>query len=188
METASFFLVDPQIPVDFKIRKSLTGHGLTVHDAQGSLAYRICAPRRLRCSSSSAPNPRLTKTLFDAAGNPLISVVYHNDEWHGFRGNSQELKDLIFTVRKILYSPFETELHVFLSSTNIGDQKPCFRLKGNPFRRACTIISGNSTVAQTSLLYKLRKIIYSRHKFRLTVYPGNDCVLVIAMLMAFFWK
>ncbi|RWW78915.1 hypothetical protein BHE74_00012821, partial [Ensete ventricosum] len=73
-----FFPVDPQIPVDFKIRKSLTGHGLTVHDAQGSLAYRICPPRRLRCSSSPVPNPRLTKTLFDAAGNPLISVVYHN--------------------------------------------------------------------------------------------------------------
>ncbi|RWW32723.1 hypothetical protein GW17_00002586 [Ensete ventricosum] len=78
METAPFFPVDPQIPVDFKIRKSLTGHGLTVHDAQGSLAYRICPPRRLRCSSSPVPNPRLTKTLFDAAGNPLISVVYHN--------------------------------------------------------------------------------------------------------------
>ncbi|WOK93681.1 hypothetical protein Cni_G02381 [Canna indica] len=185
MEEASCYPVAGQIPVDFKLRKSLTGNGLTVHDSQGRLAFRIGAPPLNGSSSSSS---RHIKTLFDAAGNPLITVVHHNDEWQGFKGNSQESKDLIFIVKKILYTPFETELHVFLPSANLCCQILSFRLKGNPFRRACTIIQGNSIVAQTSLMYKLRKIIYSRHKFRLTVYPGNDCVLVLAMLMTFFWR
>lgn len=57
------------IPIDYMLRKSLIGHGLTVHDAQDNVAFRI-GP-----SSSSA---RITKTLFDSVGNPLVTVLYHN--------------------------------------------------------------------------------------------------------------
>ncbi|XP_008782602.2 protein LURP-one-related 7 [Phoenix dactylifera] len=171
-----------QIPVDFTITKAplgLTGAGdLTVYDANGNFVFRI-----KRCSNS---HPRRIKTLFDAMGNPLITVVHHNDGWQAFRGDNYERNDLIFTVEKTLYSPIKTELEVFLSGRNQGDLKPSFRLKGNPFRRSCTIFNGNSIFAQTSLFYKLRKVIYSRRKFRLTVYPGNDPVLVMAMLVVFF--
>lgn len=58
-----------QIPIDYMLRKSLIGHGLTVHDAQGNVVFRI-GP-----SSSSA---RRTKILFDSVGNPLVTVLYHN--------------------------------------------------------------------------------------------------------------
>ncbi|KAG6538285.1 hypothetical protein ZIOFF_003399 [Zingiber officinale] len=133
-----------QIPIDYILHKSLIGHGLTVHDAQGNVVFRI-GP-----SSSSA---RRTKILFDSVGNPLVTVLYLNDEWRCFRGNSQELEDLIFTVHKILYSPSNTELDVLLSSANSLDQKTGFRLKGNPFRRACTIIQGDSIVAQVILCF-----------------------------------
>ncbi|XP_010921082.1 protein LURP-one-related 7 [Elaeis guineensis] len=173
-----------QIPVDFMITKAplgLTGAGdLTVYDANGNLVFRI-----KRCSR---PSPHRIKTLFDAMGNPLITVVHHNDGWQAFRGNNYEWKDLIFTVEKTLYSPFKTELEVVLLGRNQGDLKPSFRLKGNPFRRSCTIFTGDSIFAQTSLCYKLQKVIYSRRKFRLTVYPRNDPVLVMAMLVAFFWR
>jgi hypothetical protein len=39
---------------------------------------------------------------------------------------------------------------------------------------------------QTNLLYKLKKTIYSRRKFRVTIYPGHDNILVMAMIMTFF--
>lgn len=58
-----------QIPIDYLLRKSLIGHSLTVHDAQGNVAFRIDH------SSSSA---RRTKILFDSVGNPLVTVLYRN--------------------------------------------------------------------------------------------------------------
>lgn len=39
---------------------------------------------------------------------------------------------------------------------------------------------------QASPNFKLGKVIYSRHKFRLTVYPGIDHALVAAILVIFF--
>ncbi|KAG1338993.1 putative ras-related protein Rab-21 [Cocos nucifera] len=142
--TASISTSTWQIPVDFMITKAplgLTGAGdLTVYDANGNLVFRI-----KRCSSSS---PRRIKTLFDAEGNPLITVVHHNDGWQAFRGNNHEWKDLIFTMQKTLYSPFKTELEVVLPGRNQGDLKPSFRLKGNPFWRSCTIFRGDSIFAQ----------------------------------------
>jgi len=44
----------------------------------------------------------------------------------------------------------------------------------------------NCFFVQTNLLYKLKKTIYSRRKFRVTIYPGNDNILVMAMIMTFF--
>ncbi|XP_020085853.1 protein LURP-one-related 7 isoform X2 [Ananas comosus] len=107
-------------------------------------------------------------------------------EWRAFKGDSLELKDTIFTVRNASASASKVELDVYLRDENIEDPKPSFRLKGNPFRRSCTIVRENTIVAQACLLYKLRKFVYWRHKFRLTVYPGNDHILVIAMLVTFF--
>jgi len=56
----------------------------------------------------------------------------------------------VFTVKKIYDRQFKLELEVFLSGTDITDQIPSFRLKGNPFRRSCTIFSGDSIVAQVT--------------------------------------
>ena len=44
----------------------------------------------------------------------------------------------------------------------------------------------NCFFVQTNLLYKLKKTIYSRRKFRVTIYPVNDNILVMAMIMTFF--
>ncbi|KAG0517603.1 hypothetical protein BDA96_09G103700 [Sorghum bicolor] len=81
------------------------------------------------------------------------------------------------------------EVHVFISPrSTVEDSKPSYRLIGSTYRRACTIIKGDSIVAQTNLLYKLKKTIYSRRKFRVTIYPANDNILVMAMIVTFFVK
>lgn len=41
-------------------------------------------------------------------------------------------------------------------------------------------------LTQTNALYKLGKIVVGRHKFRLTIYPGSDQILIIALLVVFF--
>nr|CAD1828862.1 unnamed protein product [Ananas comosus var. bracteatus] len=177
------------IPVDYEITKSplapLTGPDLTVHDASGNVVYKIDGGCCAASPSSSCGRSR-TKSLCDAAGSPLVSFLLRNGEWQVFKGGSLELKDTIFTVRKASASASKVELDVYLRDGNIEDPKPSFRLKGNPFRRSCTIVRENTIVAQACLLYKLRKFVYWRHKFRLTVYPGNDHILVLAMLVTFF--
>ncbi|KAJ0979267.1 hypothetical protein J5N97_014741 [Dioscorea zingiberensis] len=176
---ASLLMSTWKIPVDYKVYKGRLWGDLTVYDAYGNLVYRVSG----RSSSSS---PRCIKTLFDAAGTPLISVANLDTGWQGFRGNSWDSKDLVFTVQKAVYSTFKTEIIIFVAGGSVGDPRWTYRLIGSPFRRSCTIYRENSIVAQTNLLYKLRKVIYSRHKFRVTVYPEVDHVLVMAMLVIFF--
>jgi hypothetical protein len=150
-----------------------------------------------------------------------------------------EQRDIIFTAKVISASLSQKEVHIFIPPlSNCEDPKPSYRLLGSTFRRACTIIKGNSIVAQvlvtvlakfnndifwvlcsdfilyvqllldlvfknvlfyqaittfvncffvqTNLLYKLKKVFYSRRKFRVTIYPGNDHIFVMAMIMTFF--
>ncbi|KAF3330442.1 protein LURP-one-related 7 [Carex littledalei] len=175
-----------EIPVDYKITKSpfpFSPRHLTVCDSGGSLAYRV-----IDGGSSSTSAGRRVMTLFDASGATLITVVHEEDEWKAFRGHANEFKDLIFTTRNLSDSRFKTVIDVFLLERNLEDSKPSFRLTGNPFSRSCTITKEDTVVAQTYLLYKLNKRIYSRRKFRLTLYPRNDHVLVLAMLITFFGK
>lgn len=180
-----------QIPTDLKIYRGklvFNRSDMTVRDAYGNSLYRVSARYFSRSSSSSSffPSSRRVRTLSDSDGNPLLSAVHSNNGWQCFRGNSWEREDLVFTVKSLSDSQFGAELNVFLSGKELEDQIPNFRLKGSPFKRSCTIYSGDSIVAQTNPLYKLGKVIYSRHKFRLTVYPGVDHALVIAMLVTFF--
>jgi hypothetical protein len=42
-----------------------------------------------------------------------------------------------------------------------------------------------SLFVQANLPYKLNKPVYSRRKFRVTIYPGNDNILIMAMIMTF---
>ncbi|KAK8914380.1 Protein LURP-one-related 7 [Platanthera zijinensis] len=171
-----------EIPTDYTIQKcriGFKGGDFKVYDAYGYLVYRIQG-------RSFSTSPRRVATLLDAAGNALITSVHLVDGWQGFRGYSWEPNDLLFSAQKISYSTFKTELEICVSSENLGDQKQKFILKGSPFQRSCTIYLGDSIVAQANPLYKLKKFIYSRNKFRLTLYPGNDHALVLAMLITFF--
>ncbi|MQM17543.1 hypothetical protein Taro_050515 [Colocasia esculenta] len=182
MASGPIFPAAWQIPVDYTVRKGLPGISrgdITVYDAYGNLRFRVC-------THGVTSSPWRAKTLFDALGNPLITCVRHQGGWQGFSGNSWECKDVLFTAQKTTYSPFDTELNVCLVTGNMGQPSLGFKLKGSPFQRSCNIYGGDSIVAQTSPNYKLGKVIYSRHKFRLTVYPGIDHALVVSFLVIFF--
>ncbi|CAN6351404.1 unnamed protein product [Urochloa humidicola] len=164
------------VPVDFKVFKK--GPEMAMHDATGRLAFRV----------ASGGGEGGGTVLFDAAGGVLVTVrASGQGEWQAFNGNSLELRHIIFTAKVISASSSQKEVHVFIPlGSSFEDPKPSYRLLGSTFRRACTIIKGDSIVAQANLLYKLKKTIYSRRKFRVTIYPGNDNILVMAMIMTFF--
>ncbi|KAL5229676.1 hypothetical protein ABZP36_028452 [Zizania latifolia] len=171
----------PVVPVDFTVVKKRLGGGggMEARDASGSLAFRFAA------AAAAAGGGR---SLLNAAGGVLVTVRSSEvrGEWQAFRGNSLEYKDIIYMAKVISVSSNQKEVHVFMQPrSNFEDIKLSYRLIGNTSQRACTIIRGDSIVSQTSLLYKLKKVFYSRRKFRVTIYPGNDSTLVMAMVMTF---
>ncbi|XP_068644384.1 protein LURP-one-related 7-like isoform X2 [Aristolochia californica] len=177
MEHSVDFPTTSQIPVDLIIWKNplkLTWAGLTVKDANGNLVFKV--QRR-----SSGCKRRGKRLLVDANNNPVISI--HRN---AFRGDSEELKDLIFKVKATLHSRLRSELEVFLVGENGKDIIANFEVKGSPLQRSCTIYKGNSIVAQTSAMYKLQKVIVERYRFRLTIYPGIDQNFVVGMIAIFF--
>ncbi|XP_048557349.1 protein LURP-one-related 7 [Triticum urartu] len=171
----------PVVPVDLTVVKKLLGGGgdLAVHDASGGLAFRVTAADGCgrRCGG---------RALLDASGSTLVTARTSEGAWQAFRGISWEQKDIIFSTKVMCTSSDRKEVHVFVPPRSTSEeQKPSYILVGNPSRRACTIIRGNSIVAQTNLPYKLNKAVYSRRKFRVTIYPGNDNILIMAMVMTF---
>uniref|UniRef100_A0A453BU03 Uncharacterized protein n=1 Tax=Aegilops tauschii subsp. strangulata TaxID=200361 RepID=A0A453BU03_AEGTS len=74
--------------------------------------------------------------------------------WQAFRGISWEQTDIIFSTKVICASSDRKEVHVFVPPRSTSEeQKPSYILVGNPSRRACTIIRGNSIVAQVLWKY-----------------------------------
>lgn len=175
----------PVVPVDFTVVKRRLGGGgdMEVRDASGGLAFRFVA------AAAAGGGGGGGRALLDAAGGVLITVRSGEGEWQAFRGNSLDYKDIIYTAKSISVCSNRNEVHVFMPPrSNFQDTKASYRLIGNTSRRACTIISGDSIVSQTNLLYKLKKVVYSTRKFRVTIYPGNDTLLVMAMVMNFFME
>ncbi|XP_062181031.1 protein LURP-one-related 7-like [Phragmites australis] len=166
------------VPVDFTVVKK--GPEMAMHDATGRLAFRVAA--------AAGGGHGGGRALLDAVGGTLVTVRSRSEgEWQAFSGNSLEQRDIIFTAKVISASSSQKEVHVFIPPrSTFEDPKPSYRLIGSTFRRACTIIKGNSIVVQTNLLYKLKKAIYSRRKFRVTIYPGNDNILIMSMIITFF--
>lgn len=75
--------------------------------------------------------------------------------WQGFKGNSWDSKDLVFTAQKSVYSAFKTEIIISMADGSVEDPKLTYRLIGSPFFRSCTIYQENSIVAQVNS-YNLR--------------------------------
>lgn len=168
----------PVVPVDLTVVKKRLGGGgdMAVHDSSGSLAFRVTA----------ADVGGRGRALLDASGSTLVTVRSSEGVWQAFRGISSEPKDVIFSAKIMCASSKRKEVHVLVPPrSSLEDPKPSYMLIGNPFQRACTVIKGNSIVAQANLPYKLNKPVYSRRKFRVTIYPGNDNILIMAMIMTF---
>ncbi|KAK9124665.1 hypothetical protein Sjap_014267 [Stephania japonica] len=162
-----------QIPVDLFVsrkRSGLTRGALTFRDSSDNVVFSV------------ADRPS-SKLLLDRTGLPLVSIARNpNGVWSGSRENGGEAKDLIFTAEKRLHRPrSRKEVDVVF----VGGCE--FQIRGSPFQRSCTVYQGDSVVAQTSLLYKLGKVLVGRRRFRLTIFPGFvDHTLVVALVLVFF--
>ncbi|KAG8372527.1 hypothetical protein BUALT_Bualt12G0075400 [Buddleja alternifolia] len=109
--------------------------------------------------------------------------------WRGFKGNDHEEKDFIFVVEKTRDELTRTEFKILLVQGNNEESKTELRMKGCPFRRACTIYKGDSVVAETSLMYKLGigKAFVPRSRFRVTIFPGfSDHGLIASLIVIYF--
>ncbi|XP_024020221.1 protein LURP-one-related 7 [Morus notabilis] len=173
------------IPVDLFVSKKHPAykHGvLCFVDSFNNIIYKI--NRRSSLQSSSSSNKRV---LFDAAGNPLLSIHHnHKGSWSCFKGNGEN-EELIFRVRRAKNTLTRMELEVFFVAENLEESAPNLQVKGSPCQRNCTVYRGNDIVAQTSLMYKLNQIFVKRGKFRLTVFPGStDHALIVALIVIFF--
>ncbi|TXG69640.1 hypothetical protein EZV62_004575 [Acer yangbiense] len=172
------------IPVDLFVSKKhpgLTRGEIGFADSSGDVVFRVLK----RHSSSSSSSKKL---LVDSSGNSLVSVYHqHKGQWLGFKGDSNEEKDLIFRVKRTLNTLTRTEFDVFLVGENRGDTASEFQMKGCPFQKSCTIYRNDLIVAETGLMYKLRQIFVRRNKFRLTIFPGSvDTAFIVALVVIFF--
>lgn len=75
-----------------------------------------------------------------------------HDRWQAFRGESKEMKDLIFSVKRSSMFQLKTKFEVFLAS-NIKEETCDFKVKGSWFEQSCVVYAGESLhiVAQVSL-------------------------------------
>ncbi|XP_021279297.1 protein LURP-one-related 7 [Herrania umbratica] len=170
------------IPIDLFVSKRHPGlpRGvLGFADSSGKIVFRVN-----RQTSLSSADDRTV--LLDSAGNPLISTYRHHDgSWQGFNGDDGK-KGLVFKVQRVSNKFTRTELEVFLGTENQGELTCDFKVKGCHFQRSCTIYKGDSLVAQTSLMHKLRQVYVRRSKFRITIFPGSvDPSLVVALVVIF---
>ncbi|CAA7037952.1 unnamed protein product [Microthlaspi erraticum] len=163
-----------RIPVDLFVSKKfpdLSAGDLGFADSSDHLLFI------LRKSSSTL------KSLLHSSGAPLFSISrLHNGMWELHKGDVENRKELVLTVKRTANRFSKIELEVSFT----GESSQHLVIKGCPFQKSCTIYSQDSIVAQTSLMYKLRQIYVGRSKFRLTIFPESvDHSLVVAMIIQY---
>ncbi|OIW02598.1 hypothetical protein TanjilG_24049 [Lupinus angustifolius] len=99
-------------------------------------------------------NPHPQKLLLDASANPLFSIHrLPNGCWKCYKGDSNEEKELVFSVQRTLKTLSRVELEVFFKGEKDG---ACdLKVKGSPFKRSCNIYKHNELVAQVRCLITL---------------------------------
>ncbi|XP_042491368.1 protein LURP-one-related 15 isoform X2 [Macadamia integrifolia] len=113
------------LPFDLFVRKrhqDLKRGELTFTDSSGNLVFKVDGK-----SSKSTPQPR--RLLLDDSGTPIFSIFPFDGRWQGFKGESENWKDLVFRVGRTYCSLLTTELEVFLVDENWGDSTSDFKIK-----------------------------------------------------------
>ncbi|CAL0317760.1 unnamed protein product [Lupinus luteus] len=167
------------IPIDLFGSKKHAGvpRGVLVFaDASSNIVFKVN-----NAHTHSSPK----KLLLDSSANPLFSIHrFPNGCWKCYKGDSNEEKELIFSVQRTLKKLSRVELEVFFKGENDGECD--LKVRGSPFKRSCNIYKHNELVAQSSLMYKLHQIFVSRDKFRLTIFPETfDHALIVALFVIF---
>ncbi|ERN05369.1 hypothetical protein AMTRI_Chr08g167490 [Amborella trichopoda] len=191
-----FPVASGEFPVDLYITKRPIHFGpsyLTVTDFNGDPVFTVHHKFRSK-----------TRLLLDSSKNPILSIHENGLLCEAFRVIDGEKRDKIFSVKRSEFSRFKTELEVFIEPENIygnykidnigddtiyydnqGEEICDLVVKGSPYRRSCSVYRGCSIVAQMCPLHRLRRIVVGRFKFRLTLFPGVDQALILALIVIF---
>ncbi|CAJ1948288.1 unnamed protein product [Sphenostylis stenocarpa] len=161
------------------VRKVLTlADSFSVTDVNGKIVFNLSA------SLMTLHDHRL---LLDAVGKPIVTLLRKkmttNDRWQVFRGESTEMKDLIFSVQRSSLFQLKTKLDVFLA--NNTKEKVCdFKVKGSWFERSCVVYAGESLTIVAQMHKKhIQSIALGKDDFVVTVYPNIDYAFIVSLIL-----
>ncbi|KAI4365543.1 hypothetical protein MLD38_021520 [Melastoma candidum] len=134
-----------------------------VADLSGNILFKV---------RGSVLSLRDRRVLFDAAGNPLLTLqrklVSMHRRWKAYRAESCDPRDLLFSVkRSSLVQLMGMRLHVYLAN-NTGEECCDFRVEGSWSRNNCVIYAGYSN----SVVTKVGDLLYRRTCALLISYLG----------------
>ncbi|XP_027908405.1 protein LURP-one-related 15-like isoform X2 [Vigna unguiculata] len=151
---------------------------------QGIINPKYCAPHNVDLAIVRKDH----RVLLDAAGEPVVTLrrkmTTTHDRWQVFRGESMEMKDLIFSVKRSSFFQLKTKLDVFLAN-NTKEQVCDFKVKGSWFERSCVVNAGESLtiVAQMHKKHTAQSIAFGKDNFMVTVYPNTDYAFIVALIL-----
>ncbi|XP_061339077.1 protein LURP-one-related 15-like [Gastrolobium bilobum] len=162
------------------VRKVMTlGDNFTVTNVNGKVVFNL---------KGSLMSLHDNRVLLDAAGKPIVTirrkVMTGHDRWQAFRGESMEMKDLIFSVKRSSMFQLKTKLDVFLADNT--KEKVCdFKVKGSWFEKSCVVYAGESLtiVAQMHKKHTVQSIAFGKDNFMVTVYPDIDYAFIVALIL-----
>ncbi|KAK7349728.1 hypothetical protein VNO77_07343 [Canavalia gladiata] len=162
------------------VRKIMTlADNFTVTDVNGKIVFSL---------KGSLMTLHDHRVLLDAAGKPVVTLrrkmMSAHDRWQVFRGESTELKDLVFSVRRSSMFQLKTKLDVFLAN-NTKEEVCDFKVKGSWFERSCVVYVGESLniAAQMHRKHNAQSIVLGKDNFMVTVYPNVDYAFVVALIL-----
>ncbi|KAL8102111.1 protein LURP-one-related 15-like [Apium graveolens] len=158
---------------------TMSGGNFGVTDANGNIMFKV---------KGKALSLRARRVLLDAAGNPIVSfqqkIMSMHSTWKVYRGDSNDSRDLIFTVKRSSLFQIKTQLYVFLASNTSKDNRD-FKIKGSWSEKSCTISAGKSStvIAQMHKKNSISNDLLGKDKFAVTVYPHVDYAFIVALVV-----
>ncbi|KAI3912634.1 hypothetical protein MKW92_028859 [Papaver armeniacum] len=177
-------------PVDLTIVRKvlkLTHDNYDVFDVNGNIVFTI---------KDEMTFLHHHRVLRDPAGVPIVTVYEKIKSMHRrfnvFKGDSKDMKDLVFTAKQSHMIQWTTKLDVFLASDTKKDVCD-FKVKGNWLERSCTIYAGepgdkdedgasSRVIAQMKKKHTVDSVVLGKDTFNVTVYPNIDYAFVIALI------
>ncbi|KAK7382301.1 hypothetical protein VNO80_01145 [Phaseolus coccineus] len=162
------------------VRKVLAlADSFSVTDVNGKMVFNLTA---------SLMTLHDHRVLVDAVGEPILTLrrkmTTTHDRWQVFRGESTEMKDLIFSVKRSSFFQLKTKLDVFLAK-NTKEEVCDFKVKGSWFERSCVVYAGESLtiVAQMNKRHTVESMAFGKDNFMVTVYPNIDYAFIVALIL-----
>ncbi|GJS63327.1 LURP-one-related 10-like protein [Tanacetum coccineum] len=117
--------------------------------------------------------------LLDVCGKILITlrekVRSVHKRWNVFKGKSENISDIIFSVRKQNRIQCGTNLHVFLADKKSSEEFCDFNITGSWSKKNCSIYDSSRIIAQM-------RPMQATDRFTVTIFPNVDLAFVITLI------